>query len=100
MPMATASTSSSLESASGAAAQTPRRVVHGGEPLAPDPQLVADVKHEISALVQEITQLASQDISRDEFFSGFLNRVVAALGAVGGAVWTHGDGGRLKLEYQ
>jgi multidrug efflux pump subunit AcrA (membrane-fusion protein) len=98
--MATASTPGSLDSASGTAPQTPRRVVHGGEPLVPDPQLVADVKHEINALVHEITQLASQEISRDEFFAGFLNRVVSALGAVGGAVWTRGDGGQLKLEYQ
>lgn len=66
----------------------------------PDPHLVADMKHEINALVQEISSLAAQDISADQFYSGFLGRVVSAMAAVGGAVWTCGEGGRLKLAYQ
>jgi multidrug efflux pump subunit AcrA (membrane-fusion protein) len=67
---------------------------------APDSQLVADVKHEINALVQEITQLAGQDIAPEQFYGGFLPRVVSAMGALSGAVWTCGENGRLKLEYQ
>jgi multidrug efflux pump subunit AcrA (membrane-fusion protein) len=58
------------------------------------------MKHEINVLVQEITQLAAQDISPDAFFSGFLSRVVAAMAAVGGAVWLVVEGGKLKLQQQ
>lgn len=66
----------------------------------PDPQLVAEMKHEINVLVQEITQLAAQDIAPEEFYSGLLTRIVSAMAAVGGAVWLAGDGGKLKLQYQ
>src|SRR4051812_40452232 len=45
------------------------------------------------------SQLAAQDIAPEEFFGGFLTRVVSAMAAVGGAVWL-ADGGKLKLQYQ
>ncbi|MCL2745337.1 MAG: HlyD family efflux transporter periplasmic adaptor subunit [Planctomycetaceae bacterium] len=38
--------------------------------------------------VQDIVQLSKQDIVPEEFHSEFLKRVVAALGAVGGVVWS------------
>src|SRR5436190_6418109 len=61
----------------------------------PDPQLVAEMKHEINVLVQEVTQLAAQDIAPEEFYGGFLARVVSAMAAAGGAVWLLTDGGVL-----
>jgi hypothetical protein len=64
----------------------------------PDPQLVAEMKSEIRTLVQEIAQLAAQEIGPDEFYAGFLARVVNAMAASGGAVWVRGDTGRLKLQ--
>jgi multidrug efflux pump subunit AcrA (membrane-fusion protein) len=67
---------------------------------APDPLLVAEMKNEIRALVQEITQLAQSDLAPREFYAAFLSRVVSAMAAVGGAIWTSGEAGRLKLEYQ
>jgi multidrug efflux pump subunit AcrA (membrane-fusion protein) len=66
----------------------------------PDPQLVTEMKHEIHSLVQEIAQLAARDIPLDEFYAGFLPRVVSAMAAVGGAVWTPGERGGLKLQHQ
>src|SRR5262245_55812412 len=80
----------------------PRRSAPGAveDTVGPDPQLVAEMKHEINALVQEITQLAAQDISPDEFYSGFLTRIVSAMAAMGGAVWVNGENGSLKLQYQ
>ena len=66
----------------------------------PDPQLVAEMKHEINVLVQEITQLAAQDISQEQFYCGFLTRVVSAMGAIGGVVWTISENGQVKLGYQ
>jgi multidrug efflux pump subunit AcrA (membrane-fusion protein) len=93
-----------LPSQSQAAAEAGRAgpLVAGRDVIAgaPDPQLVADMKHEIRALVEEIGQLASQDISPGEFFAGFLRRVVAAMGAAGGAVWMVAESGKLKLEHQ
>jgi multidrug efflux pump subunit AcrA (membrane-fusion protein) len=69
-------------------------------PQPPDPNLVAEMKQEIRALVQEIAELAAADIGPEEFYAGFLTRVVSAMAAVGGAVWTRGESGRLKLAYQ
>jgi multidrug efflux pump subunit AcrA (membrane-fusion protein) len=99
--MATVSTANSLNSASLAGGQPQQRLDPGADgPAAPDPQLVAEMKHEINTLVQEITRLAADDISLEEFFSGFLGRVVSSMAAVGGAVWTPGESGRLALQYQ
>ena len=61
--------------------------------------LVQEMKNEIRTLVQEIAQLAQTEISTADFYGGFLTRVVSAMAAVGGAVWTSGENG-LKLEYQ
>jgi Biotin-lipoyl like/HlyD family secretion protein len=66
----------------------------------PDPQLVAEMKQEIRVLVQEIAELATGDIAPEEFYAGFLTRVVSAMAAVGGALWIKGESGKLKLAYQ
>ena len=65
-----------------------------------NPELIEQTKQQIRGLVGEIAQLARQDIGAAEFYSEFLNRVVTALAAVGGAVWTVAEGGGLQLEYQ
>jgi len=65
-----------------------------------DPELVEQTKQQIRSLVSEIAQLARQDIGAQEFYSEFLNRVVSALAAIGGAVWTPSEGGGLQLDYQ
>jgi hypothetical protein len=68
-------------------------------PQPPDPQLVAEMKQEIRILVQEIAELAATEIGPEEFYAGFLARVVSAMAAVGGAVWIKGDSGKLKLAH-
>lgn len=65
-----------------------------------DPQLLEDTKQQIRGLVDEIAKLSRSDVSPQEFYDQFLNRVVQALAAVGGAVWTLGDSGALELQYQ
>jgi hypothetical protein len=65
-----------------------------------DPNLIEQTKQQIRSLVAEIAQLAKEDISPEEFYGGFLTRVVSALAAVGGAVWTTNEEGRLALQYQ
>jgi hypothetical protein len=65
-----------------------------------DPQLIEQTKQQIRGLVVEIAQLAKQQVDAREFYGAFLDRVVSALAAVGGAVWTLGDAGALELQYQ
>src|SRR5262249_44852671 len=82
----------------------PRRRLWKSSPMSTDqvinPELIEQTKQQIRGLVNEIAQLARQDIAAAEFYSEFLNRVVSALAAVGGAVWTAAEGGGLQLEYQ
>lgn len=65
-----------------------------------DPHLIEQTKQQIRGLVVEIAQLAKQDVDARNFYGAFLDRVVSALAAVGGAVWTLGDTGALELQYQ
>ena len=65
-----------------------------------DPELVEETKQQIRNLVREIAQLSKTQLAPLEYYDAFLNRVVSALAAVGGAIWTLGDDGRLELEYQ
>jgi multidrug efflux pump subunit AcrA (membrane-fusion protein) len=83
----------------GESAESASPASHGSEGHI-EPQLIEETKQQIRALVQEITQLAQSDIPTGDFHEGFLNRVVAALAAVGGAVWTVGDDDSVELEYQ
>lgn len=69
------------------------------EPAA-DAQLVNDTKQQIRALVSEIEALAASDVNLAEFYAGFLPRIVAALAAVGGAIWTKNADGELTRAYQ
>ena len=65
-----------------------------------EPELVDQTRQQIRGLVREIEGLARAEVSPEEFYEGFLHRVVAALAAVGGAVWTLDDDGRLNLSSQ
>ena len=65
-----------------------------------DAQLIEQTKRQIQSLVAEIAQLTKQNVAPAEFYGEFLGRVVSALAAIGGAVWTTGEDGRLTLQYQ
>lgn len=65
-----------------------------------DPALIQQTKKELRQIVQEITQLSQSAIAQDQFYEEFLRRVVSALAADGGAVWTEGEEGNLELQYQ
>lgn len=67
--------------------------------MAADPEEVQRAKREIQAIVQQIADLSRSDIPLEQFYDAFLNRVVSALAAVGGAVWTLSGGG-FQLAYQ
>lgn len=64
------------------------------------PEMVDQTRQQIRGLVQEIEGLVRTEVSPEEFYEGFLHRVVAALAAIGGAVWTIDEEGRLALSAQ
>ena len=65
-----------------------------------DVQLIEQTKQQIRALVNEITQIAKSDISPEDFHGEFLPRVISALAATGGALWTlDPNNGSLALAY-
>src|SRR6476661_6944122 len=63
-------------------------------------ETIEKTKQQIRGLVGEIAQLSKSDLGPEEFYSAFLQRVVQALAAVGGAVWILGEGKRPQLSYQ
>lgn len=63
-------------------------------------QQFQQTKDRIRSLVQEIAGLSKQDLEADVYYAQVIQRVVAALAALGGAVWVAGEGGRAKLAYQ
>jgi hypothetical protein len=65
-----------------------------------DAEQVERAKREIQGLIQEISELSRTDASPAEFYDAMLNKVVTALAAPGGAVWTISEGGGLQLAYQ
>lgn len=66
----------------------------------PDDDAIRRAKREIQTIVQQISELSRQDISPDRYYEEFLGRVVAALAAPGGAIWTLSDTGQIQLGYQ
>ncbi|HEY2827351.1 MAG TPA: biotin/lipoyl-binding protein, partial [Pirellulales bacterium] len=64
------------------------------------PEMVDQTRQQIRGLVQEIEGLVRTEVTPEEFYEGFLHRVVAALAAIGGAVWTIDEEGRLSLSAQ
>src|SRR3982751_4255692 len=65
-----------------------------------NPELLEQTKNQIRQLVSEIAELAESDIQPAEFHVEFLNRVVAAVAASGGALWMLDGRGSMKLQHQ
>lgn len=63
-------------------------------------QTVEETKQQIRGLVNEIAALAKSGAAAEEFYPEFLQRIVTALAAAGGAVWLLDDDRQLKLQYQ
>jgi multidrug efflux pump subunit AcrA (membrane-fusion protein) len=59
-----------------------------------------DAWQEIELLLEETAQLARSGLAPREFSIALLDRLIAALAAAGGAVWSLEDGQRLGIEYQ
>ena len=60
---------------------------------------IEQTKQQIRGLVSEIAQLSKSELGPEEYYPAFLQRIVSALAAIGGAVWVIRDGRRLDLAY-
>ncbi|MCE9548000.1 MAG: efflux RND transporter periplasmic adaptor subunit [Planctomycetia bacterium] len=56
------------------------------------PDAAGQTQQQIRQAVTEISELSGADVSPQQFYDGFLTRVVTALSASGGAVWTCAGG--------
>ena len=65
-----------------------------------DPKLVEQTKQQIRTLVSEISKFAKTEMPPEEFHKELLTRVVVALAAEAGAIWTVNPAGQLALSYQ
>lgn len=63
-------------------------------------ETIEQTKQQIRGLVSEIAQLSKSDLEAAEYYPAFLQRIVQALAAVGGAIWVMKDGRNLDLAYQ
>ena len=61
---------------------------------------IEKTKQQIRGLVGEIAQLSKSEMAPEEYYAAFLQRVIQALAAVGGAVWILGEGKKPQLSYQ
>ncbi len=65
-----------------------------------DPRDVERTRQFIRQLVAEINQLSGADIPPQQFYGEFLQRVVQAVAAVGGAVWSREGNSPPRLQHQ
>ena len=49
---------------------------------------IEDARRQISSLIAEIADLSRKNLAPGQFYEQFLNRLVSALAAIGGVVWT------------
>ncbi len=63
-------------------------------------QTIEETKQQIRVLVNEIAALTKSGASAEEFYPDFLQRVITALAAAGGAVWLMDQDQELRLKYQ
>jgi hypothetical protein len=64
-----------------------------------DPGVLEQTKNQIKKLVAEIAELAETDIQPGDFYVEFLNRVVSAVAAQGGALWFFDPQNRPKVQH-
>jgi multidrug efflux pump subunit AcrA (membrane-fusion protein) len=65
-----------------------------------DQKSIESTKQQIRSLVNEIAKLSKSDIPAEQYYAEFLQKIVSALAAIGGAVWTINERGKLELAYQ
>ena len=65
-----------------------------------DERSIERTRRQIRSLVQDISQFSEQEITPEQYLEEFLPCVVAAMAAIGGAIWMKNDAGELGLRFQ
>jgi hypothetical protein len=65
-----------------------------------DPRTIEQTRQQINRLRDEVAKLSESDIEPGNYYGEFLMRVLTALAAPAGAVWTRTPQGNLQLQYQ
>ncbi len=65
-----------------------------------DAATIEKTKQQIRGLVREIAQLSRTEVEPEQYYAEVMSRIVTALAAVGGAVWTITAERQLRLDYQ
>jgi hypothetical protein len=73
--------------------------------MGPDPNqqnvyLIEETRKQINRLMEEVARLADMDLAPPDFYGEFLKRILTALTAPAGAIWTRTAQGNLQLQYQ
>tara|TARA_B100000700_G_scaffold30626_1_gene29462 strand:+ start:3511 stop:5577 length:2067 start_codon:yes stop_codon:yes gene_type:complete len=63
-------------------------------------EAIENTKQQIRGLVSEIAQLSKSELDPGEFYAAFMQKIVSALAAHGGAVWSLSDDGASSVLYQ
>ena len=63
-------------------------------------EAIENTKQQIRGLVSEIAQLSKSELEPGEFYAAFMQKIVSALAAHGGAVWSMSDAGDASVLYQ
>ncbi|MEL7337359.1 MAG: hypothetical protein AAFN70_14285, partial [Planctomycetota bacterium] len=63
-----------------------------------NPESIEDTKRQIRGLVNEIAALAKSGATAEEFYPEFLQRILSALAAPGGAVWLLDEDRQMRLQ--
>lgn len=65
-----------------------------------DPRQIEEARRQINRLAEEIAQLSDTELAPAEYYGEFLQRLMTAIAAPAGAVWTRTSQGNLQLQYQ
>ncbi len=65
-----------------------------------DLKMLEETRKHINRLIEEVGRLAEGELSAAEFYGELLKRVLAAMAAPAGAVWTRTAHGNLQLQFQ
>ena len=68
-----------------------------GQQSSVNPETIEQTKQQIRTLVSEISQLSKSELTAEEYYAAFLQRIVSALAAIGGAIWLASEGRRMEL---
>ena len=66
----------------------------------PSSEQIEEARRQIGRLAEEIAQIADKELNPADFFGEFLQRIMTAVAAPAGAVWTRTPQGNLQLQYQ